>query len=191
MHSRFLIAKECVTALWPSLAAYHKATRPFLVSSWVTNILNLLFLKCPISHINIYHHWLKIIQFLISDKMMMTMKKMTSAEAPLSTSNLATSRYPAWAAQCKAVQPSCNISLIQTFPYWEFHVYLGFTILGPCQQHWGQHPGQWGLEPCRSGPRRLPRADTFFQHCPSPASMRLATSCKNTQNPIKILFCLE
>ena len=120
MHQRFLIAKECVTALWPSLAAYHKATRPFLVSSWVTNILNLLFLKCPISHINMYHHWLKIIQFLISDKMMMTMKKMTSAEAPLSTSNLATSRYPAWAAQCKAVQPSCSVRMFisdKTFPF--------------------------------------------------------------------------
>ena len=37
----------------------------------------------------------------------MKITMITSAEAPLSTSNLATSRYPAWAAQCKAVQPSC------------------------------------------------------------------------------------
>ena len=43
-----------------------------------------------------------------------------------------------------------------------------FIVLGPCLQHWGQHPGRWGLEPCHSGRKRLPRANTFFQHCPSP-----------------------
>ena len=172
---------------------------------------------------------------------------MTSAEAPLSTSNLATSRWSQWwwrwwrwqlwwrwwpqrrphspqaiwqhqdiqhgpHSATQSSPPVTNIVWFLLFAFisnlyffWgcimHFHPHMEalsslialclllvpIKIRGPCLQRWGQHPAQWGLEPCRSGRRRQPRANTFAPHCPSPASVWLHL----TQNRVPKVVYLE